>query len=160
MMNFVVCQQEKPLKAKIVSIVFFIGVLLVLLIDGEPFLFKIVFLVFSIFFFGYRITYKITNDFTNYKYISIFGFTLIRMKLRIEFPDYISVFATQLKVDNEWGAIAAMGTQEKHDKIVVRFFKGNSKFTVFRTNNYEDAIKKAKELSALLNIKINDVVKN
>ncbi|WP_074409875.1 MULTISPECIES: hypothetical protein [Aquimarina] len=155
-MNSVLCKQEKPIKGKILSILVLVISVAFLFYTEEPILSRFIFLLLSLGVFGYSVSYKINRDFNNQKLFSFFGFPIFKTKLDLEYPDYISVFTTSFSLDNEWGAVSAIGTKERHSKIVVRFFTGNKNFTLYKTEKYEKASRKANELSKLLGVEIYD----
>ncbi|WP_024768612.1 hypothetical protein [Aquimarina macrocephali] len=155
-MNSVLCKQEKPVKGRILSILILVISIAFLFYTEEPLLTRLIFLLLSLGVFGYSISYKINKDFNNQKLFLVFGFPIFKTKLDLEYPDYISVFTTSFSLDNEWGAVSAIGTKERHSKIVVRFFAGNKNFTLYKTEKDEKAYKKANELSELLGVEIYD----
>ncbi|GAA4279543.1 hypothetical protein [Aquimarina mytili] len=158
-MKSVTCRQEKALKGRILSIFVLLFSVLFLFFASEPLFSRLALFIISMFVFGFSISYQINQDFNNYKVFAVFGIIVYRTKLKIKFPEYISVFSTSLSLNNEWGSVAAIGTKERHDKIVVRFFTGNNKFTIFRTENYQDALDKANALGELLDIEIYNKIK-
>ncbi len=157
-MSSVVCKQERALKGRILSICVLAFSVLFLFMTSEPILSRLSLFFISVFIFGFSVSYKINHDFNNQKLFSVFGRTLFTVKLKLEYPEYISVFSASLSLDNEWGSIAAIGTKEKQDKFVVRFFTGNKNFTLYRTENYQEALDKAKELGELLELEIYNAV--
>ncbi|MBG6133061.1 hypothetical protein IWQ47_004605 [Aquimarina sp. EL_43] len=155
-MDSVFCKQEKPLKVRILSVVFLMVSVSFLFYTEESILSRLLFLLSSLIIFGYSVSYKISGDFDNQKLFSVFGFPVFKIKLNLEYPDYISVFSTSFSLDNEWGAVSAIGTKERSPKIVVRFFTGNKNFTLYKTEKYDKASEKANELSELLGVEIYD----
>lgn len=111
-------------------------------------------------FFGFSTSYKIDSDFENCKLFSVFGLVLFKTKLNLDFPDYVSVFSGSFVQNNDWSTVSAIGIKERHNKYVVRFFKENKKTTLFRSEMYDKALKKANELSKLLNIEVFDATKS
>lgn len=106
--------------------------------------------------FGYSISYEITSDFKNSRHFKFFGLTLFKNKLDIAFPDYITIFAVSFKQGAEWGPVAAMGKNRNGDGFVIRLFKGNKYFTVFRTKSLKVAKEKALALSQKLGVEVAD----
>ncbi|MBQ0733728.1 hypothetical protein [Aquimarina celericrescens] len=158
-MKTVICKQERALKGRILSYMVLVFSVLYLLVVSEPFLPRIILFSVSLFVFGFSTSFKISSAFDNEKLYCFFGITLFTTKLDIEFPDYISVFSTSLTSDNEWGAIAAIGTKERLDRFVVRFFTANKNFTLYRTSKQKIAQQKAESLSKLLNVELYDTTK-
>ncbi len=158
-MKKVFCKQEKPLKGKIVSFVFLFFTIMLFVTETELLLIKLLFLLVSLFLVGYSISYEFSSGFNNYKVVSVFRIVLLKSKLDVEYPDYISVFPISSSIDNEWGAIAAIGTKERQERFAIRFFKENKHFTVYRARDYEKAIKKANEIQKVLNVEIYDATK-
>ena len=103
---------------------------------------------------GYSISFEIRQDFKNCKHYRLLGFTIFKSKLKISFPEYLIVFSARHKQGTEWGSVAALGKQRSGDDFVIRFFKGVSHFTLFRTNSYQLAKDRAMELSEFLGVEI------
>ena len=148
--------QDKPMT------IIMLGALLVLLsiisttgIIDFIFLFSIALLLL-----GYRVSYKITKNYNNKRTISFFGLAIITTKLEIIYPDYISVFGANFSKRNDWGPVAAIGTNSNADKIVVRIFKGNESFTLFKSSKYKASKDLANQLSEMLKVELVDNVKN
>lgn len=133
---------------------------MMLLFGSEPFYERFIFVIGSLLVFGFSVSYKITKDFNNKKLFSFFNVVLFKSKLTLEYPTYISVFSGTFSVNNEWGTVSAMGTKERHQKVVVRFFTDNRKETLYITNDYNMAVKKANELSTLLDVEVYDRTKS
>ena len=155
-MTKIIFKQDKP------TTVVMMGVLLVLLsiistssIVDFIFLFSIALLLL-----GYRVSYKILKDYNNKKTISFLGIPIINTTLDIIYPDYISVFGANFSKRNDWGPIASLGTNSNADKIVIRLFKENEKFTLFKSGKYEVTKKLAIQLSEMLKVELVDNVSN
>ncbi|WP_291867328.1 hypothetical protein [Maribacter sp.] len=99
-------------------------------------------------------TFEIGRDFNNYKHFKLFGFTLFKSKLSVAYPDYVIVFSAKYKQGAEWGSVAAMGKERKGDNFIIKFFRGNKDFTVYRTSSLEQAKEKALALSEFLGVEI------
>ncbi len=158
-MKSIICKQERALKGRILTTIVLVFAVLYLFQTSEPILARLIFLTITLLIFGFSVSYKINGDFNNQKLFSVFGAVLFKTKLELDFPDYISVFSASLKLDNEWGAVSAIGTKERHDKLVVRFFNENKNFTLYKTENYQKALDKANALSTLLNVEVYDATK-
>ncbi|MFD2563526.1 hypothetical protein [Aquimarina rubra] len=158
-MKNVICKQERALKAKILVAIVLSFSFMMLFFGSEPLTPRILLFTGSLLVFGFGVSYKINKDFNNEKLFSVFGLVLYRAKLDLEFPDYISVFSGSFSLNNEWATVSALGTKERHEKIVVRFFTDNRKVTVYKTNTYNAAFEKARELSDLLSVEIYDTTK-
>ncbi|PCJ97731.1 MAG: hypothetical protein COA50_04640 [Flavobacteriaceae bacterium] len=104
--------------------------------------------------FGYSISYEITKDFGNKKHYKLFGQTLFRQKLQCIYPEYITVFSASFKQGADWGSVAALGKERGEHLFVIRLFKGNRYFTIFKTSSFEKATAMAAELCDLLNIEL------
>jgi len=159
-MSAVLLPQSKPLQAYIS------GTLLLLLCPfvwyyNENSLEKIALvLLIGLVLIGYSVTYEIRQTFDNYKRINLFGITIWKQQLHLLFPDYISLFSSSFKKDNEWGAVAALGSKSKYQSAVVKFFKGQKNEIIYKSNDYTKALEKTNELSVMLNVRIYDAVKN
>lgn len=158
-MESVIFKQERALKGKILSTIILAFAVLFLFQTSEPVLTRLIFLAITMLVFGFSVSYKINSDFNNQKLFSVFGITIFKVKLELDFPEYISVFSASFKLDNEWGAVSAIGTKERHDKTVIRFFTGNKNFTVYKTEKHQKAVEKANTLSKMLNVEIYDATK-
>jgi len=158
-MKSVICKQDRALKGKILSAFVLCFAIFYGFQNSEPLVSRILFLIGSLVLFGFSTSYEITENFQNKKLYSIFGVVVFSLKLELDFPDYISVFSGSFSVDNEWGAVSAIGTKERHEKLAVRFFTGNKYVSLFKTENYKEALEKAEELSKLLKVEIYDSTK-
>lgn len=103
---------------------------------------------------GYSISYEITKDFKNKKHYKLFGQTLFRQKLQCIYPEYITVFSASFKQGAEWGSVAALGKERGERLFVIRLFKGNRHFTIFKTKSLEKATTMAVELCELLSVEL------
>ncbi|MBW1297552.1 hypothetical protein [Aquimarina litoralis] len=160
MMKYVLCKQERALKGKILVIIVFVFSAAMLVFSKEELFSRILLFVVSFLFLGFSISYRIDKTFENHKVFSVFGLVFYKQKLDLEFPDYISVFAGSFSQNNEWSTVSALGTKERHEGYVVRFFKENRRETLFKTNKYDIALKKAEDLSKLLNVEIYNATKS
>jgi len=158
-MESVICKQEKALKGKILTSIVLVFSFLFLFNETEPFLPRIILFFVTLIIFGFSISFKISKDFRNKKVYSCFGIPFFAVDLNLEFPDYISVFSASFKLNNEWSTVSALGTSEKHDRIVIRFFRNNKHHTVYKTKRYDDAVKIANKLGKMLNVEIHDAIK-
>ncbi|WP_109302045.1 hypothetical protein [Aquimarina sp. AU474] len=157
-MSYVICKQEKALKGKIVTSIVLLFSFLFLFNQTEPFLPRLILFIITLLIFGFSTSYKISSDFNNQKLFSFFGLSLFSIKLDLDFPDYISVFSASFSLNNDWSTVSALGTKERHNKVVVRFFKGNKNVTVYKTNKYQEAVEKANELRTLLNVEVHNMI--
>ncbi len=158
-MKTVLLQQSKPQQATILG-----GFLLVLTpvlwYFNEYSLDKILLILcIGIVLIGYSITYEIREGFDYSKRFNIFGIPLWKQRLELLTPDYISLFASSFKKDNDWGAVSALGTKSNYQSIVIKFFKGPKNEIVYKSNDYNEALSKANELALLLNVRVHDTVK-
>ncbi len=153
-MDAILCKQPKPLTVSIISY-FLLFILLCLLFTNTAPLSQYIFLSIICFvLIGYAINYKVSKDFVIHKHFTIFGFTVFKSTISFPFPDYIIVFSSIYKQGAEWGSVAAMGNKRTGDNYVIRLFKGNKHFTLFRTTSFEIAKQKAIDLSNLTNVEI------
>lgn len=157
-MKSIYFKQSKPLTISILGIV--ILVLLIFLIIENNAGWSQIFIMCLIGFvlLGYSVSYEINDNLNHKTHFKLFGFSLFRQKLEMVFPDYIIVFSALFKKDSDWGPVAALGSQSKGGTYVIRFFKGNRHFTIWKTKNIESANKRAKEVGKLLNVEVR--VKN
>jgi len=150
--------QPKPITAYMLAGLLIVVVILLLngnsIVWGQVIILTCIALVLS----GYSISYEIVSDFNNKRHFKLLGLTLFTNKLDIVFPDYITIFEANFKRGSEWGPVSAMGNKRSSDAIVIRLFKGNRHFTVFRTKSLQDAKEKANALSELIEVKIIEKV--
>ena len=152
----VICEQPKALKAKILVILLMVLCCFVF-VSGEATWYEAVLMGMpGLLFFSYKRAYHITKDFKNYTMLSFFGIPFLKKELKLEFPDYISIFSTSFSQSNEWGTVSALGSKRSMDAIVIRFFKENRHSTLYRTKVYKEAKDVAHQLEALLNVKVHD----
>lgn len=147
-------KQKKPVKAVIFGLLF----LLISILGSTGIVQFVVLLIVGLILLGYRITYRINKDFRNYKIISIFGISLLKLNLILAFPDYISIFGANFSRSNDFGPVAALGTQHKSDEIVIRFFNGSENNTIFMSDNYNLVKEKANALHEMLGVELVDNV--
>lgn len=155
-MNSIDFKQNKPLKVTLLSVLF----IMVAIIGNTVLSQFIILLSTGILLLGYRVTYRIHKNFKNQKIISLFGIPLLKMKMDIPFPEYISLFEGSFSIGNNWGPIASLGTSSKSEKIVIRLFSGIEKVTLFKSNNYKKAQNLAIELHQMLDVELIDKVKS
>lgn len=155
-MKSVFLKQAKPLKALVLG--YFLLALVILMLIGNPDQIpQIVFLAFfGLLIVFYSISYEIRKDYKNKKHFQLFGITLFKYGFNIPYPEYISVFSSKQKFDNDWGPVSAMGTTSKDELFVLRIFYGKLHFTLLRTKDSTLIKEKAKELSSLLNVELFD----
>jgi len=158
-MENVICKQERAFKGKIVSVIVLAFSICYLFAFSESIFSRALLFAISLLIFGFSISYKINSDFNNEKFFSFFGVTIFKTKLKINYPEYISVFSSSFSSDNEWSSVAALGTKERQDKVVVRFFNGSERFTVYSAQDYQDAVVIANRLSKILRVDIYDASK-
>ncbi len=158
-MKSMLFKQIKPIKVKILGVFILCIIPYVVFQYDSPISQIMTMLLIGVVLLGYSVSYEIKKGFDNYKHFAIFGITIWRQKLNLDFPDYISIFGASFKQDNEWGTVSALGTQAKNDAIVIRLFHESKYFTLFKTNTYEIALTRAKELGELLNVEIHDATK-
>ncbi len=158
-MKSMLFKQTKPIKVKVLSVLILCLIPYLVLRYDSPISQIMTMLVIGVVLLGYSVSYEIKKGFDNYKHFAIFGVTIWKQRIVLDFPDYISVFSASFKQDNEWGTVSALGTQAKNDAIVIRLFHESKYFTLFKTNTYEIALTKAKELGELLNVEIHDATK-
>ena len=155
-MNKIIFKQRKPLKPKVFGIVLLGLVFYIAFFHSEFSVKSLILLIISFCILSYSYTYVIEEGFKNYKYLSVFGIKLPNENLKLDFPDYISVFPISLKQKNDWSTVSALGTSVKHDEIAIKVFSKHNNFTLFITRDYQEAINKAKLLSEMLNIRLVD----
>ncbi|WP_299259159.1 hypothetical protein [uncultured Aquimarina sp.] len=153
-------KQQKPLKIKILGILIFVLVGYLLLIGNSSLSQVLILLTIGVLLLGYSISYEVRVSFEVYRHLRFFNSTVYKVKKDLVFPEYISVFSALFTQDNEWGSVSALGTKEKHGSFVIRLFSENNKFTLFKTNNYETALLRAKELGELIDVEIYDATKS
>lgn len=80
--------------------------------------------------------------------------SLIKLKLDVIHPEYISVFAASYKKGSEWGPVAALGNENREKDYVIRLFKGRKHFTVYKAKSLSEARNKGAELAELLQVEL------
>lgn len=146
-------KQPKPSTVIILG-VFMLSLTLLLMYEGTVELNQIIGMtIIGTVLLAYSVSYELRNDLENFKHFRLFGLSLFKQKF-IFSSDYISVFSASAKKSSEWGPIAAMGKDTRNEYFVIRLFKANEHFTVFRSNSYETVVAKATELGRILNIEV------
>ena len=147
-------KQQKPLTVKILGGLLFLLGCIVLVEDKFEITQVAIMFGVSLFLLGYSVSFEIRDSLDHKRHFKLFGITLFKQRLDVFFPEYIVVFSTRTIKSSEWGPVSAMGNTNKGSSFVIRCFKGNEKFTVWRTNSSEQAQQRAIELSQLLNVEI------
>lgn len=147
-------KQKKPLTIVILGVLMLLLVVNLILNDSGPLNQKVILSILSVLLLGYSISFEVRKDFVNYKHVKLFGFTVFKSKLKIAYPDYLIVFSSKYKQSAEWGSVAAMGKERGGEHFVIRCFKGNKHFTLYRTKSLEVAKERATQLSNLIGVEI------
>jgi len=147
-------KQPKPITVRILGIVLLLFTLYISYAGTPPLSQIISMATIGLLLVGYSISYEIKSDFNNKTHYKFFGITVFIQRLAIIFPDYITVFSARFKQSSDWGPVAAMGKETDNETFVIRFFKGNRHFTVFKTNSLKLANTEAEKLGLLLNVEI------
>lgn len=147
-------EQEKPLTVKILGVTLLLFVLW-FVYNGTGARSQLVAMsAIGFVLLGYSVSYEITRDFKNRRHFKLFGLSLFKSYLKIKMPDYMVVFSAKYKQGAEWGPVGALGKDRKGDRYVIRLFKGNQHFTVYKTGSLQRAKTKAMELSELIQVEI------
>jgi hypothetical protein len=149
-MDYLIIHRPETLMIKIYSLAMIIILLLFFNLIPYLLLGALIFCL-SIIVSGFSIVYKITKDFKNEICYRFFRMIIYKSKLDLEFPEYISVFHASFVSRDEEDR-----TRDKFKKWTVRFFKGNTYFTILEENNYHVALRNANKLSELLGVEIYD----
>ena len=148
-------KQEKPITVvMLAALLFFLS-----LVSANELLEFIILFSIALLLIGYKISYIIKEDFNNKKEYSFFCIPIFKSILKLDFPEYISLFGANYSKRNEWGPVAAIGTNSNADKIAINLFNGNKKVTLFTSGKYEVSKKLAEELREVLNVELIDNVK-
>lgn len=155
-MDKIILKKEKPLR------VWAIGSMLIItgLLGWGKWDQVIILVTLGLLIFGYTKSYKITSDYKNFTIYSFFSIPILKRKLDILFPEYISIFSSNGKRMNEYGPVSALGSISKERSFMIRFFNSNKHFTIFRSKNKEALIDKAESISKMLNVKLIDKTKS
>jgi hypothetical protein len=146
--------QRKPLTVKILGVVLLVFSILIFFEEGSRMLEYLIVLVLSSILLGYSFSFEISKDLSHKRHFKLFGITLFKQRLDVFSPEYIVVFSVTSGKSSEWGPIAAMGNTNKESSFVIRLFRENQKFTVWRTSSSSQAQRRAMELSQLLGVEI------
>ncbi|SHI48858.1 hypothetical protein [Pseudozobellia thermophila] len=107
---------------------------------------------------GYSVSYEIYSDYNNKRCFKLFGLPLFKSDLKIEFPDYISLFSARVGKGSDWGPIAAMGGSAGSQRYTVRMFRGRQHFTLYRSSKLEKAQEKSEALASLLKVPVKEKI--
>ncbi|MFD1062418.1 hypothetical protein ACFQ1Q_04105 [Winogradskyella litorisediminis] len=146
--------REKPSKLKLIYACGSLVIGVISLISGK--LIGLMFLIIGLYFFKSE---GIEFNFQNKKFRNIttwMGFTFGKWQILPKI-DYISVFKSEEKT-RVWVSTASTVVSDTVIKVNL-FYNGNHKIKAYETKSVEDAFKKAKEISKLLNIDILDATK-
>lgn len=147
-------KQQKPLTVKILGGLLFLLGCIVLVEDKFEITQVVIMFGLSLFLLGYSASFEIRDNLDHKRHFKLFGITLFKQKLDVFFPEYIVVFSTRTTKSSEWGPVSAMGNTNKGSSFVIRCFKGNEKFNLWRTSSAELAQSKTEELGKLLDVEI------
>lgn len=147
-------KQKKPLTVWLLGSFLLLLTLYFIVSEEAPVSQLLVMSLLSIALLGYSISYEISPDFKNKIHFKMLGISVIRTNAEILFPEFIGLFSVRFKQGAEWGSVAAMGKERIGHTWVIRLFKGNKHFTLYRNNSLARAKKKATELSTLLDIEL------
>lgn len=153
-MKSIYFKQTKPLIASILGIVILVLLIFLIIENNTEWSQISIMCLIGFVLWGYSVSYEIKDNLNHNMHFKLFGFSLFRQRLEIVFPDYIIVFSALFKKDSDWGPVAALGSQSKGGTYVIRFFKGNKHFTLWKTNNLELANNRAKEVGELLDVEV------
>ena len=152
----VVCKQIKPLTVKILGAFLFILTIWMLFQYQPPISQIVVMFLISFILIGYQVSFEFNKAFKNKRLLKLFGIVVWSSKMDSIFPDYIKIHSGNYKQNNEFGPVSALGNSRQYGFYAVHFFKGNKHFTAFKSTRMEEALSKAKELSALLEVELLD----
>lgn len=147
-------KQSKPLTLSILG-----GAILVLtlflIMEGRAELAQIsTMVIIGLALLGYSVSFEIKDNLEHKRHLKIFGVTIFEQKLASLSPDYITVFSALFKQGSEWGPVSALGGKRQSGNYVIRFFKGNRHFTIWKSKSLEAANAKAKEVGDLLKVEV------
>lgn len=147
-------KQEKPLTVWILGSFLLLLTVYFLLYEEAPLSQIIVMTLLSLVLLGYSTSLEVSSDFRSVKHIKFFGVSLTRTKINMIIPEYIGLFSARYKQGSEWGSVAAMGRERAGHRWVIRLFKRNKHFTLYRSRSFSMAKQKATALSTLLNVEL------
>lgn len=145
-------KQTKPLTVKILGAFLFLIFIFFLLKYNAPFSQLIVLFILSFVLLGYSVSFEVSENFKNYRCIRLFGVLFFKQSMTIFFPDYITVFSASFSQNADWSSVAALGKERSNVFFVIKLFKDNKHFSIFKSTSYVDVDAKARELSEFLNV--------
>ncbi|AYN66068.1 hypothetical protein D1013_01065 [Euzebyella marina] len=155
-MKSVVLKQKKPFLAKLLG-VFFLGLTVYYLINQNAPIAQLLFMpILGFVLLGYSVTFEISSTSTSKRQLRLYGFVVWSSELKYVRPEYVSVFSLRSGVQSDWGPVAAIGRRTSANEFVVRFFSGNSHFTVMRTSNQGLARAEGRELADMFSVELLD----
>ncbi|MFK7813213.1 MAG: hypothetical protein AB8B59_12005 [Maribacter sp.] len=153
-MKSIFLKQSKPLTVSILGISMLV-LTVFLTIEGSAELTQLVTMLFIVLvLLGYSISFEFRDSLEHKRHFKMFGVTLFKQSLVSIVPEYITVFSALFKQGSEWGPVSALGGQRDSGNYVIRFFKGNAHFTIWKTKSLTQANTKAKEVGSLLNVEV------
>ena len=155
MKEFLLFKQRKPITVTILGA--FLLALLALIVYEQrvPLSQTVVMLAGGILLLAYSVSYEIRKDFKHKKHLKLFGMTVLRSKLDYFEQERGVVLPTVSRKSNNWGPISAIGTKSTNSEYVIRLFKGNRYFTLYRSNSFELIVDLGKQLSEVLEVPID-----
>lgn len=157
-MKSIVLNQEKTIKQKLCGGVFVLFSTLVF-IQGGDFILFFLFILIGLFFFGFNVKIKIEHLFENSeRQFCVFNFKVFTLKPDFPYPYYVSLFSTTFKGSNEFGTVSSLGRASRHDKIIIKRFKGNRNISIYKGESYKKTLNRANFVKDILNIELYNSV--
>lgn len=153
-MKHVILNQSISLTSKVfISIVSFFIVTILSMLNGN---FGFMYLIILAFIFLKK-DYIIYENFSNIVRYRVFSVLLYKNEINLTFPEYISLFEQKYKQTASFGFMI-LG-EDKFRLYTIKFFKGRSNNTVFKSRYKEEVLDKGHQLSTLLGVRINNTLK-
>ena len=120
----------------------------------------LVLLLFCFFILGFNYEYVISKDGIHTKVLRIFKVAFyIEGKLILN-SDYITVMEQAYVDRSNFSWYPNIFGDVKYKYFVIKFFKGKNYQTVFQTSSKEEVLLKTKQLSEVLNLRVNNALKD
>jgi len=155
-MDRIYLKQHIPVISRVI---FSLPIFFMILLLSNFYTFYLFLLLIFLLVFGFNYEYIIVRNGSSLLVVKIFNKTILSIKKSFITPDYISLMYQSFYESSHFSWYPNVFPDTKFKLYTIKFFKGNNRETVFKTDNKEEAIQKANMLSKLLNVRINNTLK-
>lgn len=100
----------------------------------------------------------ITKTFKCYYEIKSFSFSLFKIKRKLFFPDYVSLFFQSFIQPNNVGFSPKVLGDSRFKLYTIKFFKDHKNVIIFTSSNKNEAINLAVDLTKMLDVELHNAL--